>query len=555
MEFLNNITPREYQQRIFETCKNNNCLVVLPTGVGKTLIAIMLTIERMKKFPTEKVVLLAPTKPLAEQHLKSFKKYLPELFADIQLFTGTIKAEQRKKIWQTSDIILSTPQCIANDLKKRLYDLSEVSLLIEDEAHRCVKNYDYNFVAKKYLEQAQNPRIVGLTASPGSDATKIKEICKNLSIEKVELRTRESSDVKKYLQKLEFEKIEVKFPPEFQEIKHVLLKLYNNYVEELRYRKVLYGPATKINLIKLQTEMMKGIARGNKNFNYMLGVSACAQAIKIQHAIELLETQTLQSFNTYLKKLFDEAAKKKSKGVVKLVAKPEFNFVFMQSNELLAKEQEHPKLKKIIEIVKDEMKIRDKSKSDNSMFHREGGQFSATKGVEGGLSDLRKKLTREFSKNSNQKIIIFTQFRESATIISKNLNKIKGIKSKVFVGQAKKLGTGLSQKEQKKIIEEFSSGEINILVATCIAEEGLDIPEVNSVIFYEPVASAIRSIQRSGRTARLMKGKLIILITKGTRDETFYYASRSRSKKMEKVIGNIKDDLNNGVKWETQKKL
>ena len=112
------------------------------------------------------------------------------------------------------------------------------------------------------------------------------------------------------------------------------------------------------------------------------------------------------------------------------------------------------------------------------------------------------------------RIIVFTQFRDTALIIEQNLNKIDGVCAKVFVGQAKKNGSGLSQKEQKKIIEEFSAGEVNVLVATSIAEEGLDIPEVNSVIFYEPVASAIRSIQRRGRTARLSKGKLIMLITK-----------------------------------------
>ncbi len=150
---------------------------------------------------------------------------------------------------------------------------------------------------------------------------------------------------------------------------------------------------------------------------------------------------------------------------------------------------------------------------------------------------------------------MFTQFRETATIISKNLNEISGINAKVFVGQAKKAETGLSQKQQKQMIEEFARGEINILCATCIAEEGLDIPEVNAVIFYEPIPSAIRSIQRAGRTARLMKGKLIILITKGTRDEAYYYVSRGREKKMHRVINTIKETLSKKQKFETQKKL
>jgi len=513
MNFLQNIIPREYQQKIFETCKEKNCLVILPTGLGKTLIALMLTIDRMEKFPTKKIVFLAPTKPLIEQHIISFKKYLPELFADMQLFTGEINAEQRKKIWKTADIIFSTPQCIANDLRKNLYNLNEVSLLIEDEAHRCIKNYDYNFIAKKYKDQSEDKRIIGLTASPGSDVTKIKEICRNLGIEEVELRTRESPDVKKYIQERAFEKIFVEFPPEFEEIRHIMLKIFNQYVEELKLRNVLFGPVSKIALIQLQKKIMSTIARGNKNYNYMLGASACAQAIKIQHALELLETQTLISFNTYLKKLFDEAAQKKSKGVVKLVAKQEFNFSYMQSSELLAKNQEHPKLEKLKEIIQ-----------------------------------------REQNQNKSLKIIVFTQFRETATAIAKKLTEIENIKSKVFVGQAKKAGTGLNQKEQKKMIKEFSEGETNILCATCIAEEGLDIPEVNAVIFYEPVPSAIRAIQRAGRTARLEKGKLIILITKGTRDENHYYVSRAREKGMNKAINSVKKELQNG-KLEFQKRL
>lgn len=518
MEFLNGVSPREYQKQIFESCSKENCLVVLPTGLGKTLIALMMTIDRLKKFPDNKVVFLAPTKPLAEQHFEYFKKHLPELFGDMQLFTGTVKPTQRKKIWQTADIIFSTPQCVANDLKKGLYNLNDVSLLIEDEAHRCIKNYDYNYVAQEYKKHAQNQRIIGLTASPGSESKKIKDICKNLSITNVELRTRESVDVKKYLQELEFEKIFLELPSEFQDMRNILNKLFNEYIDELKTRGVLFGPVTKTNLIELQKKISATLSRGRvQNYNYLLGASACAQAIKIQHGLELLETQTLESFNKYLKGLYEQASKKQSKGVVKLVAKTEFNFVYMHSSELLAKKQEHPKVQKLVEIIEKEKK-----------------------------------------ENENSKIIIFTQFRDTAKIISDRINLIPGIKSKIFVGQASKDNAkGLTQKDQKRIIEEFKLGEINVLCATCIAEEGLDIPEVNTVIFYEPVPSAIRAIQRAGRTARLNKGKLIIMITKHTRDESFFYVSRAREKKMKTAIEGIKNDLNNGtlIYKEKQEKL
>ncbi len=521
MEFLTGISPREYQQKIFEKCVEKNCLVVLPTGLGKTLIALMLAIDRMKKFPGEKIVFLAPTKPLVEQHLKFFQNHLPELFAEMTLFTGQINASERKKLWQNSDIIFSTPQCIANDVKKGLYNLSDVSLLVEDEAHRCIKNYDYNYVARNYIENAKHPRVMGLTASPGSEHSKIKEICRNLSIEEVELKTRDSEDVKEYLQELEFEKKVLDFPEEFDNMRTELQKIFYSYVEELKNRRVLFGPSSKTALIELQNRLMRKISSGERDFNSLLSVSACSQAIKIQHAIELLETQTLSSFNEYLKDLFKQAAEKKSKGVIKLVSKSEFNSVYIKSSELLSKGIEHPKIEGLMKIV-----------------------------------------IEEKSKNEKIKILVFTQFRNTASIISKKLNQIEGIKSKVFVGQAKKTNqagdTGLSQKEQKKMIEDFSSGEINILCATSIGEEGLDIPEVNAVIFYESVPSAIRKIQRSGRTARLVAGKLIMLIAKGTRDETFYYVANAKEKKMRKTIQEIKDEMSNGklnIKTERQETL
>ncbi len=522
MDFLIGIEPREYQTEIFKKCVEKNCLVVLSTGMGKTLIALMVAIERMKRFPGQKVVFLAPTRPLAEQHLKYFEKHLPELFADMQIFTGKIHAPERKKIWKTADIIFSTPQCIANDIEKSLYNLEEVCLLIEDEAHRCMKNYDYNIVAKRYMEQSSEPRILGLTASPGSEKSRIKEICRNLFIEEVELRGRESEDVKPYMQSVEFRKEMVDFPKEFEEIRVSLSGLFNSYVNELKERKVLFAMPSKSVLIGLQKKIMASIAGGNRNFNYLLASSACAQAIKVQHALELLETQTLKSFSKYLKKLLDDAEQNKSRGVKKLVSKPEFTMAFIRSKNLLEGSIEHPKISSLSMLVKEEIGM-----------------------------------------NSKAKIMVFTQFRDTASIVSEELNKIPGVMSEIFVGQTKKIGageeggtTGLNQKEQGKVISRFSSGELNVICSTSIGEEGLDIPEVSTVIFYEPIPSAIRAIQRAGRTARLAKGKIIVLITKKTRDEAFFYVSKAREKSMHEAIDSIKRDFSLGKKEkEFQEKL
>lgn len=514
-ETLKNIPPRKYQQEIYETCKEKNCLVVLPTGIGKTLIALMLAINRQKKFPGSKVLFLAPTRPLAEQHLEYFQKNLPELYGQLELFTGKIQAPQRRKIWQTADIIFSTPQCIGNDVKNNLYELSEVSLLVEDECHRCMKNYAYTYIAEKYKEQAINQRILGLTASPGAERKTIEQIAKSLNIDTIELRTRDSEDVKEYIQELQFDTVKLDFPEDFVKIRELLQIIFNKKTEELKNRKLLFGPPIKKILLETQHRIMSAIASGNRHFNLLMGAGACATAIKIQHALELLETQTIASLQTYMYELFNQANQKKSRAVQSLVKQPEFNQAFIAINELVSRKIENPKIQELKNIVE-----------------------------------------ASITENPKAKIIVFAQFRDTVLKISRELNSIKGINAKVFIGQAKKSGSrneeesGLSQKEQHEIINEFSRGDINVLCATSIGEEGLDIPEVNAVIFYEPIPSAVRKIQRAGRTARLMKGKLIILMVKKTRDEAYYYAAINKEKKMHSAIKSIKEnmDRNNGIK-------
>ncbi len=505
-------TPRAYQDAIFQTAKNANTLVVLPTGTGKTLIALLLAIERKKLFPLSKILFLAPTKPLVEQHFETFTSQLPELFADLQIFTGSVSPENRKKIFQTAEIIFSTPQCIANDIENHLYDLKEVSLLIIDEAHRCLKNYDYTKVVSTYKSQSLFPRILGLTASPGHDPKNIKEICEHLDIKSIELRTRDSEDVKPYLQELEFTRVDVPFPPEFMEIQLLLKKILDSCAEKLRNRKLLFLPANKFTLLKLQSSLARQAS--SRNFNALIGMSLTAQALKVSHALELLETQTLSGVYEYFQNLLKQAAEKKSKAVQNLVQTSEFIKSHALLTELISRKVEHPKVETAYEIIKS-----------------------------------------EFELNPKTKIIVFTQFRETASSIVKRLSQLSIIHPSIFVGQAKKGETGFSQKEQKAILDKFRGGEINVLVATSIGEEGLDIAEVGMVIFYEPVPSAIRRIQRAGRTARLSPGKLIILITENTRDKSNHYASYAREKKMHREIANVQNELRNQNKNPTLDKF
>ena len=507
--------PREYQKTILETAKENNTLIVLPTGMGKTLIAFLLTKHYLENYPKGKVLILAPTRPLVEQHFKYFEANLPELYAEMQMFTGKVESEDRKKLWGIANIIFSTPQCVANDLRKGKIDLSEVSLLVEDEAHRCLKNYDYNYIARKYLETPHTtpkPRIIGMTASPGSDNETIRSICENLNIEKIEARHRQSEDVKRYVEKLSYETIRVDLPKEVEEISKSIKKIYLSKIEELKNRKLLFGPGNKKTILELQSRLGARIRAGDKHFNNLRGISVCAQAIKIGHALELVETQGIQQTHKYFRTIIDDANKGKSKAAKQIANNPDFMSAFTGLTKNLGGIV-HPKLERLKEVVEKEIK-----------------------------------------ENPKARFIIFGQFRDTVVLINKAINQIPGINSKVFVGQMKKEDTGLSQKEQQFVLNQFRFKEINVLTSTSIGEEGLDLPEVSTVIFYEPIPSAIRSIQRRGRTARLKPGKLVVFLTRKTKDEVNYWVAARKEKKMYKILGEIKQKLDSKNK-EGQQKL
>ena len=500
---IKNFEPRLYQETILGSCSDKNTLVALPTGMGKTKTAILVAINRLNLHKESNILFLTPTKPLANQIYEEFKECTN--IEDIFLFTGAIAPQKREEISKKAKIIISTPQTIENDIINNTFNFKNTSLLVIDEAHRAVQNYSYTWLAKRYVRESKNTRIIGLTASPGSDLEKIKEVCKNLFIKEIEVRTENDPDVKKYIQEVDTEWIKVNLPENFKEIKLFLENAYTQRLEELK--KFGYIRTTtklsKKELLGVMSSLQGEIARGQRDFEVFKSISCSAEAIKIGHAIELIETQGAESLYTYLKSIFDGTGKNKTKSAKNLTKDLNIKSAFILSKKMCDSGIEHPKEIELKNIIKKELK-----------------------------------------DNPETRIIIFNQYRDSAKKIEKELEKIDGLNPKLFVGQLKKRGTGLTQKEQVKIIKDFENNIHNCLISTSIGEEGLDIPKVELVIFYEPVPSAIRSIQRRGRTARLEKGKVKILITKNTRDEVYHWASIHKEKRMYKALKELRGNLN-----------
>jgi Fanconi anemia group M protein len=150
----------------------------------------------------------------------------------------------------------------------------------------------------------------------------------------------------------------------------------------------------------------------------------------------------------------------------------------------------------------------------------------------------------EIQSNPKAKIIVFTHYREICEMVTAELNNVKGARVVRFVGQATKgRDKGMKQKEQVALLQRFRDGDFNVLVATSVAEEGLDIPATDLVIFYEPVPSEIRTIQRRGRTGRSRAGKVVYLITRNTRDEGAYWVSKRKEGRMHDDLERLRSEL------------
>lgn len=497
------IEPREYQINIANTAIKGNTLVILPTGTGKTIIAIIVTANRLSKYPESKVMMLAPTRPLVLQHEKTFKKLFKIDSNRIVAITGKIPREERKFLYKFAKIIVATPQTIQNDLESNILNLSDFSLVIFDEAHRCVKEYAYTYVAEKYLEQSKFPLILALTASPGSEEERIEEIKNRLKIQFIEIRTEKDEDIRKYIKKIEYVYVYVDLPEEIKRAKENIEKVRNEIIDGLIKNGVLSSKEVKKKeLIKLYENLLENEENFYNKQVFSSILLKVLQLIKIEYLLELLETQSLLAFLEYLDKL------KQSKKVYEKALVNDIRIRISESivRNFLEKEFVHPKIQKLEEII-----------------------------------------SYLVNQNPNVKIIVFANYRSTIEFIYKKLKE--RFKVAKLVGQAsKEFSEGMTQKEQEEVIKAFANGIYNVLICSSVGEEGLDIPKTDYAIFYEPVPSEIRTIQRRGRVGRQTSGKVIILITKGTRDEAYYWAAFHKERKMRRIIYDIKKELANGSK-------
>ncbi|GAA0514400.1 fanconi anemia group M protein [Halorubrum aquaticum] len=500
------LQSRRYQLRLADAALDDHTLVCLPTGLGKTTVSLLVTARRLHEAGGT-ALFLAPTKPLVQQHADFYREATTIPDDEIVVFTGDVKPDDRAALFEDARVVIATPQVIENDLVGNRISVRDVTHLTFDECHRATGDYAYVYIAERYHADAADPLVTGMSASPGGDIEEIETVCENLGLTNVEVMTEEDADVDEYTHDTDVRWERVTLPEEVLEIRDALNEVITGRLEKLKSLGVTNKTSPDLSQRDLN-EMRGKLKRmmDNDQSDGYKGMSTHAEVMKLRRAVELVETQSVESVRRYFERQ-REAARSSgaSKASQRMVADPKVREAMRKAESF---DGLHPK------------------------FSQARILLAETLGIEEG-----------------ERAILFTESRDTAEALVEFLEASFDVRK--FVGQGDKEGSdGMTQKQQQETLEEFKQGEFEVLVSTSVAEEGLDVPEVDLVCFYEPVPTAIRSIQRKGRTGRQAEGKVVVLMAEDTRDEAFFWISRRREKEMASQLADLKaatDDIEGTV--------
>lgn len=504
-----NLGPtRDYQFSIVKNGLFNNTLVALPTGLGKTFIAATVMLNYYRWTKDAKIIFVAPTKPLASQQVEACMTVAGIPRSQATLLTGEVSPSLREGEWEKRRLFFMTPQTLQNDLSKGYADPKSIVLLVIDEAHRATGDYAYVKVVEFIRRFNQSFRVLALTATPGSTVEGVQSVIDSLGISDIEIRTEESIDIRQYVHGREVDQVVMEPSDEMMRVQDLFSKtlrpLCNKLAQVNKWLTRDPMTLTVMGLREAQRQWFLGAGRHANQATKGMIMAVFTILQSLAHAIKLLNYHGIAPFYHKMLDFRSDVEQQGSKGSKnKRQVIDDENFQEMM--DIIAKWQKledfvgHPKLAYLCE---------------NLLNHFMDAQPGAS-----------------------TRAIVFSEYRDSAEEIVRTLNKHKPmIKATIFVGQAdSKRSEGMKQKQQIETIEKFRSGQFNVLVATSIGEEGLDIGQVDLIVCYDASASPIRMLQRMGRTGRKRAGNITLLLMKGKEEEQ-YRKAKDNYEKMQRFI-------------------
>ncbi|NWJ00985.1 IFIH1 protein, partial [Crypturellus undulatus] len=548
---------RDYQMEVAKPALNGeNIIICLPTGSGKTRVAVYITKDHLdkKRRASEpgKVIVLVNKVPLVEQHLrKEFQPFLKGCYRVIGLSGDTQLKISFPEVVRQNDVIISTAQILENSLSNAAEEeeeavhlsgkknillclpfFSDFSLIIIDECHHTQKEGVYNNIMRRYLkEKIKNrklakenrppilqPQILGLTASPGvggatSNAKAVEhilKICANLDASRIMTVEEHASQLRNQV-KEPYKKTVIaddKRRDPFREKIIEIMTDIQNYCQ--LHPKWEFGTQPYEQWVISEE---KKAAKEEKRKQRV-----CAEHLKkYNDALQINDQIRMVDAYDHLRRFYKEEKSKKT---------------------VVSDDEDEPAVSKQDET--DEFLI--------GLFYAKKKQLKELalkpEYEHETLTELRNTLMEQFTKTAEARGIIFTKTRQSAYALFQWIKDNKkfaevGIKAQYLIGAGHNSETTpMTQNEQREVIETFRDGRVNLLIATTVAEEGLDIKECNIVIRYGLVTNEIAMVQARGR-ARADESTYVLVASSGSGAVEREDVNNFREKMMYKAIQSV----------------
>ncbi|EWC45174.1 hypothetical protein DRE_06062 [Drechslerella stenobrocha 248] len=511
-----NVSHRDYQFNITKRALFTNLLVALPTGLGKTFIAATVMYNWYRWAPESQIIFMAPTKPLVAQQVDACHKIVGIPKRETCLLTGHVSPGHRADYWKEKRLFFLTPQTLETDLTSGRCDPKKIVLIVVDEAHRATGEFAYCKVIR-YIRRFNNSfRVMALTATPGSKVESVQEVITSLGIARTEIRTEESLDIREYSHQREIQIEKFPLTDELTMIRDQFGNALRPMLKKLNDMRVCY-------ITEPSNLTAFALTEARKKYFVSPAARAAPAALKgsilslfatlssLAYAYELLLYHGIKPFYDYIKEFQNEKASKGTGGGKALSVffqDKDFTSMMGRCRALMSEDEflGHPKLDYLCgTILRHFTEATDRGETDS-------------------------------------KVIVFSNYRRSGEEIMRVLQRHEPIvKPRIFFGQnSGKNGEGMTQKSQQETVERFKKGEFNVLVATSIGEEGLDIGEVDFIVCFDASASPIRMLQRMGRTGRKRAGGVVVLVTEG-KEESKWERAKDNYRWMQNAIsqGNV----------------
>ncbi|XP_075971477.1 FA complementation group M [Anticarsia gemmatalis] len=515
-----NYPVRDYQFNIIQAAILKNTLVSLPTGLGKTFIAAVMMYNFYRWYPLGKIIFTAPTRPLVAQQIEACYNIIAIPPNDTIEMTGVMPVSVRKTHWQEKRVFFATPQVIYNDMKSGICPCDKVRCLVLDEAHKARGNYAYCQIVSTLDSVGHKVyRLLALSATPGSKVEDVVTVVRNLHIAHLELRTEDCIDVAPYSHSRKIKTVVIKLTPELDNLRQQFVEIMDGYARKLKECNILpqnLGNISKGRVVMLYKEFLnKNPSARHPQHNYIM--KDLTPLVTLYHALELLSTHGSRVFLRYF-----EGREEKS---------------WIQSND---------RLTALLERLREDLGV-DPLSLDRSMLP-DGTVPEIPKNLIFGhpkYDKLKEIVMFHFEKAQQNKqdtrAIVFCEYRESVQLVYCLLLQCRPlIMPEMFVGQCASGKDGkavVSQKQQLRVMRKFREGACNVLAATSVAEEGLDVGSVDLIVCFDITSrSPIRLVQRCGRTGRERGGQVFVLVTEGREHQTLQDSMRQRDGLNKKIL-------------------